>query len=105
LSGDSLKVIIIELPEELSSLPCVTATHRRLFFVVAIFFSCGFGRPVILQKSFAVCLAAVNWLVGAGFGAAASSGVLLCVPCWCCGAAEENPGIVWAKIQEKTVSS
>ena len=29
--------------------------------------------------------------------------VLLRVPCWCCGAAEEEPGIVWAKIQEKMV--
>ena len=29
--------------------------------------------------------------------------VLLRVQCWCCGAAEEEPGIVWAKIQEKMV--
>jgi hypothetical protein len=29
--------------------------------------------------------------------------VLLRVPCWCFGAAEEEPGIVWAKIQEKMV--
>ena len=71
LSGDSLKVVIIELPEE----PFAVRNDDTPEVVLrrGHFFTCGFRRPAILQKSFAVCLAAVNWWVGAGFGAAACS--------------------------------
>ena len=69
LCFDSLGVVILELLDE----PFAVCNDDTPEVVLrrSHFFNCGFRRPACLQKSFAVCLAAVNWWVG--FGAAACS--------------------------------
>ena len=63
LSGDNLGVVILELLEE----PFAVRNDDTPEVVLrgGHFLTCGFRRPTILQKSLAVCLAAVNWWVGA----------------------------------------
>ena len=64
--------------------------------MVVIFFRVAFDAPPSFKRASRFFLLLLTGGLALGL-------VLLRVPCWCCGAAEEEPGIVWAKIQEKMV--